>query len=48
MSESEFAVFVGIDWATEKHQVCVLNAEGQVLSAPGEAWERGKRCEVRG
>ncbi len=31
MSESEFAVFVGIDWATEKHQVCVLNAEGQVL-----------------
>ena len=31
MSEPEFRIFAGIDWATEKHQVCVLNAEGQVL-----------------
>lgn len=28
----EFRVFVGIDWATEAHQVCVLGAAGHVLS----------------
>ena len=29
---SEFRFFVGIDWATEGHQVCVVNSEGQVLA----------------
>jgi transposase len=28
----EFRVWVGIDWATEAHQVCVLDANGRVLS----------------
>ena len=30
--QEEFRVFVGIDWATEAHQVCVLDADGHVLS----------------
>ncbi len=25
-----------------------MKPRGRVWSAPGEAWERGKRCEVRG
>jgi len=25
------ALFVGVDWATEKHDVCVLRADGEVL-----------------
>jgi transposase len=31
-AEEEFRVFVGIDWATKAHQVCVLLPSGQVLS----------------
>ena len=30
MSE-QYRYFVGIDWATESHEVCVLNAEEQVV-----------------
>ncbi len=26
-----FQLFVGIDWATEAHQVCALNSHGEVL-----------------
>src|SRR5579859_6264063 len=26
-----FAFFVGIDWGSEAHQVCVLNAQGEPL-----------------
>jgi hypothetical protein len=26
-----FQLFVGIDWATEAHQVCALNPHGEVL-----------------
>lgn len=32
MSDTMYEVFVGIDWASEAHQVCVLNARGQVES----------------
>jgi Transposase len=28
---SEFDFYVGIDWATQKHQACIMDAEGQVL-----------------
>jgi hypothetical protein len=28
----EFRVYVGIDWASEVHQVCVLDARGTVRS----------------
>ena len=29
-----FQLFVGIDWATEAHQVCALNPHGEI---PGSA-----------
>ena len=29
--ESEFTFFVGIDWATEAHQVCVLDHNRKVV-----------------
>jgi len=29
--ESEYRLMVGIDWATEAHQVCVLNRQGRLL-----------------
>src|SRR6266498_2600316 len=29
--ESEYRLMVGIDWATEAHQVCVLNRRGRLL-----------------
>lgn len=28
----QFAYFVGIDWATERHQVCVLDSAGELLA----------------
>lgn len=28
---AEFSFYVGIDWATEQHQACILDAQGQVL-----------------
>jgi transposase len=31
-AREEFRVYVGIDWASEAHQVCVLDASGKVLS----------------
>lgn len=31
MEEEAYSVFVGVDWATEAHQVCVLDAHRQVL-----------------
>jgi transposase len=27
----EFRFYVGVDWATEQHQACVINAQGEVL-----------------
>ncbi len=30
--QHEFVVYVGIDWASDEHQVCVLDAQGKVLS----------------
>lgn len=27
----EFRFYVGVDWATEQHQACVMNAQGEVL-----------------
>src|SRR5215471_2535008 len=27
----EFSFYVGVDWATEQHQACVMNAQGEVL-----------------
>jgi len=35
----EFRVWVGIDWATEAHQVCVLDPNGRVLSERSVAHE---------
>src|SRR5947199_10089891 len=29
--ESGYRLMVGIDWATEAHQVCVLNSQGRLL-----------------
>lgn len=31
MVEQEYRIFVGIDWATEAHQGCVLDGDRQVL-----------------
>jgi predicted NBD/HSP70 family sugar kinase len=31
MNEETFAWFVGIDWGSEKHQVCVLDQQGTVV-----------------
>jgi hypothetical protein len=31
-AREEFRVYVGIDWASEAHQVCVLDASGRLLS----------------
>ena len=28
---TEFRFYVGVDWATEQHQACVMNARGEVL-----------------
>ena len=32
MAEPEFHLFVGVDWATEEHQACVLNPQGEVVA----------------
>ena len=29
--KNEFSFYIGIDWATQIHRVCVMDAEGQVL-----------------
>jgi transposase len=29
--KDQFEVYVGIDWATEEHQVCIAGADGQVI-----------------
>ena len=29
----EFSFYVGIDWATEQHQACVMDSEGHVLES---------------
>lgn len=31
LAESAYRFFVGIDWATEEHQVCVLNVQGEIV-----------------
>ena len=28
---SEFAFFVGVDWGTESHQICVMDLEGKIV-----------------
>ena len=28
---SEFAFFVGVDWGTESHQICVMDLEGKII-----------------
>ena len=30
MTDQQFAAYVGIDCSSDKHQVCVINAEGEV------------------
>jgi hypothetical protein len=38
--------FVGIDWASETHQVCLVAADGKIIGArepsrtAGQAWRR--------
>jgi transposase len=29
---AEFHFFLGVDWATEKHQACIMDSQGQVLA----------------
>ena len=31
MADSTFSLFVGIDWATEAHQICLLDPHGQLI-----------------
>ena len=31
MSEEAFAWFVGVDWGSEKHQVCILDQQGTIV-----------------
>ena len=31
MSASAFQFFVGIDWATEAHQICLLDTQGEIV-----------------
>ena len=31
MSDGTISWFAGVDWGSEKHQVCLLNAAGQVV-----------------
>ena len=28
---TEFAFFVGLDWGTESHQICVMDLEGKII-----------------
>ena len=32
MVENEYQIYVGIDWATEAHQACVLDSRGRILA----------------
>ena len=27
----EFCIYLGIDWATEQHQACIMDSQGQVV-----------------
>ncbi|HEX4163850.1 MAG TPA: transposase [Bryobacteraceae bacterium] len=58
MLTKTFLFFVGIDWATEEHRVCLINADGQIISersvlhsGPGipevVEWIAEKTCELR-
>jgi transposase len=29
--DDQFSIYVGVDWATEAHQICILDAQGKVL-----------------
>ncbi|MBN1459831.1 MAG: IS110 family transposase [Armatimonadetes bacterium] len=31
MAEGKYRLFVGVDWATEEHQVCALDPDGKIL-----------------
>lgn len=52
-----FLFFVGIDWATEEHRYCLINADGQIISernvlhtglgiAEVVEWIAEKTCEL--
>ena len=30
--DDEYRIYVGIDWATEAHQACVLDCSGRILA----------------
>ena len=32
MLDDEYRIYVGIDWATEAHQACVLDCTGRILA----------------
>ena len=40
----QYRLFVGIDWATEKHQVCIVDAHGERVSER-EVEHRGPALE---
>jgi len=29
--DAEFSFYVGVDWATQTHRVCVMDAQGKIL-----------------
>ena len=29
---TDYRFYVGVDWATEQHQACVMNSQGEVLA----------------
>jgi hypothetical protein len=31
MAELEITWFAGVDWGSEKHQTCILDAEGSII-----------------
>jgi hypothetical protein len=33
MSDETFVWFVGVDWGSEKHQVCILDQQGTIVGA---------------
>ena len=31
MTEENFAWFAGVDWGSEKHQACIVDAQGRIV-----------------
>ena len=42
----EIAWFVGIDWASQSHQVCLPDAHGRAINYGGRTPDTGTRRQV--